>query len=90
MSILVWPASLGKGPCSPTAPKHDFNFAFLGEGWGEDSAMNAFAAALFFANTGINFRWEFNDQLDLAHDIEGCNGTAGFASYSTRKIWCKE
>ena len=59
---------------------------FWGDGRGEDSLMITFAAALFFANTGVNFRWELNDQLDLAHDIEGCTGTAGFPSYSTRKI----
>ena len=59
---------------------------FWGKGWGDDSILIAFAAALFFANTGVNFRWELNDQLDLAHDIERYNGTAGFPSHFTRKI----
>ena len=38
---------------------------FWGEGWGDDSNMIAFAAAFFFANTGIDFRWELNAYLDL-------------------------
>ena len=57
-----------------------------GKGWDEDSIMITFAAALFFANAGVSSRWELNDQLDLAHDIEGSDGTAGFPSFFTCKI----
>ena len=84
--IAFWPIEKKYRLWSPNALSNDFNFACLGEVWAEDSIMITFVAALFFANTGVNLRWELNDQLDLANDIEGCNRTAEFSSYSIRKI----